>query len=90
MNIFGGMEILCIFFSDDHKIGLVFGVISMYLWVFSMVKIQNGDLGGGVANLFFFWGGGWGVLDISDIFFLAGVGAGKQEMLGPSVRVKIK
>ena len=63
MNIIWGMEILWIFFWGHHKIGLVFRVISMHLWVlwlryrigifFDVAKI---------SNIFF------GVLDIPDIF----------------------
>ena len=35
INIFGGMEILWIFFWGHHKIGLCLGVISMHFSVFS-------------------------------------------------------
>ena len=36
-----------------HKVGLVLGIISLYL----RVNAQNGDILGG-ANFHFFWGGG--------------------------------
>ena len=35
MNILGGMKILWIFLGGHHKTGLVLGVISMHLRVFS-------------------------------------------------------
>ena len=48
MNIFGGMEILWIFFGGHHKIGQYLVVISMHLTgSFLKGKVQNGG---------YFWG----------------------------------
>ena len=56
MNIFLGMNILWIFFWGHPKIGLVLGVISMYLGSFLKVIIQNRDIFLGCKNLKFFLG----------------------------------
>ena len=50
MNMFWGIRILRIFFfffflgggGGHHKIGLYLRVISMHLWYFRKVKVQNG------------------------------------------------
>ena len=65
MNIFWGMKITWIFFWGHPKIGLVFGVISMYFSVFFKVNIQNQDIFLGCKNFKYFFE----VLEISDIFW---------------------
>ena len=65
MNIFWGMKILWIFFWGHPKIGLVLGVIAMYLRSFLKVNIQNQDIFLGCKNFKYFFG----VLEISDIFW---------------------
>ena len=65
MNIFWGMKILWIFLWGHCKIGLVLGVISMYLGVFSYGKCTEWGYFLGLQKFqIFFW-----VLDIPDIFF---------------------
>ena len=61
---FWGMKILWIFFWGHPKIGLVLGVISMYLGSFLKVNVHNQDIFGGCKNFKYFFG----VLDIPDIF----------------------
>ena len=46
-RIFWGYQDFVDIFWGHHKIGLYFGVISMILWSFLKVKVQNGDI---------FWG----------------------------------
>ena len=60
------MKILWIFLGGHHKIGLVLGVISMYLGSFLKVKVQNGDIFGCCKYFKDFLA----VLDIPDIFLV--------------------
>ena len=72
------MKILWIFFWGHHKIELYLGVMSMHLWVFLKVKVQNGGYFWGLLKFhFFFWGGGgcW-KFRIFFFFFLGGGGGG--------------
>ena len=57
MNIFWGMKILWIFFLGHPKIGLLLGVISMYLRVFSLGKYSESGYFLGLQKFqIFFWG----------------------------------
>ena len=57
MNIFWGMKMLWIFFWGHPKIGLVLGVISMFLGPFLKVNIQNRDIFLGCLKFLIFLGG---------------------------------
>ena len=67
MNTFVGYEDFVDIFWGHHKIGLVLGVIFMYLGVFSYGKCAE-------CGVFFFLGGGGGVQKFH-FFFLGGGGA---------------
>ena len=51
MNIFGYED-----FVDIFLIKLYLGVISMHLRVFSLVKVQKGDIFWGLLKFQIFWG----------------------------------
>ena len=85
--------------GGNHKIRLYLGVISMHFGVFFKVKVQNG------GGYFFLGGGGLlkfqiflGVLEIPVFFcfffcfflFVFFGGGAERQMLGPSLRMKIK
>ena len=77
------MNILGIFFWGHPKVGLVLGVISMYLGSFLKVNIQNLDIFLGCKNFKYFFG----VLQISDIFLGWTVDAGSEPTYAEKIRV---